>query len=69
MAGYELSKLQAHTQRLLVERSRLELEEAALLSARRLQELADVQQYVDPAPGTTHYLPKADTSLALNHGQ
>ena len=69
MAGFELSKLQDHNQRLLIEKSRLELEEAALLSAKRLQELADVQQYVDPAPGTTHYLPKADTSLALNHGR
>jgi hypothetical protein len=69
MAGYELSKLQMQNQRLVVERSRLELEEAALVSAKRLQELADMQQYVDPAPGSTHYLPKAETSLALNHGR
>lgn len=69
MAGYELNRLQAQNQRLVVERSRLELEEASLLSAKRLQELADIQQYVDPAPGKTHYLPKADTSLALNHGR
>jgi hypothetical protein len=69
MAGYELSKLQAQNQHLAIEKSRLELEEASLLSAKRLQELADVQQYVDPAPGKTHYLPKADTSLALNHGR
>lgn len=69
MAGYELSRLQARNQQLVVEKSRLELQEAELLSARRLQELAEAQQYVDPAPGTTHYLPKADTSLALNHGR
>ena len=69
MAGYELNRLQAQNQRLVVEKSRLELEEASLLSAKRLQELADMQQYVDPAPGKTHYLPKADGSLALNHGR
>lgn len=69
MAGYELNRLEAQHQRLVVEKSRLELEEASLMSARRLQELADGQQYVAPAPGKTHYLPKADTSLALNHGR
>ena len=69
MAGYELSRLQAQHQRLITERSHLELQEASLMSAKRLQELADMQQYVDPAPGKTHYLPKADTSLALNHGR
>ena len=66
IAGYELNRLQSQNQSLLVEKSRLELEEARLVSAKRLQELADMQQYVDPA---THYLPKADTSLALNHGR
>ena len=69
MAGYELNRLQTQNQRLTVERSRLELEEASLMSAKRLQELADMQQYVDPEPGKTHYLPKADGSLALNHGR
>jgi hypothetical protein len=69
MAGYELNRLQAQHQRLVVEKARLELEEASLMSAKRLQELADMQQYVDPAPGKTHYLPKSDTSLALNHSR
>ena len=66
MAGYEVSKLQAQYRVLNTERSRLELEEASLASAKRLQEAAD-GKYVDP--GVTHYLPKADTSLALNHGR
>ncbi|MBC8166022.1 MAG: hypothetical protein H7Y20_09130, partial [Bryobacteraceae bacterium] len=48
------------------ERARLELEEAKLVSAERLQQLADVQKFVDPASDRTVYLPKTDASLALN---
>lgn len=66
MAGYQLSQLQQENQRLVTERARLELEEARLVSAERLQELARMQQFVDPAPDRTVYLPKNDSSLALN---
>ena len=53
-------------QRLVGERSRLELEEAKLVSAERLQQLADMQKFVDPASDRTVYLPRNDSSLALN---
>jgi hypothetical protein len=66
LAGYQLSHLQQEHQRLVTEQSRLELDEAKLVSAERLQELAKMQQFVDPAPNTTVYLPKSDSSLALN---
>lgn len=66
MAGYQLSHLRQENQRLVTERARLELEEAKLVSAERLQQLADVQKFVDPASDRTVYLPKTDASLALN---
>lgn len=66
MAGYQLSRLQQENQRLVTERARLELEEARLVSAERLQHLADMQKFVDPAPDRTVYLPRTDNSLAMN---
>ena len=66
MAGYQLNQLQREHERLVSERSKLEIEEARLVSAERLQELAAQQQFIDPAPDRTVYLPKSDTSLALN---
>src|SRR5262245_28971020 len=39
MAGYQLNNLQQEQQRLVTDRARLELEEARLISAERLQEL------------------------------
>src|SRR3954470_13935351 len=66
MAGYQLSRLQQENQRLVGERARLELEEAKLVSAERLQQLADMQKFVDPAPDKTVYLPRNDSSLAMN---
>jgi transposase len=66
MAGYQLSHLQQENQRLVTERAHLELEEAKLASAERLQQLANMQKFADPGPDRTIYLPKTDTSLALN---
>jgi hypothetical protein len=66
MAGYQLNQLQTEHQQLVSERSKLEIEEAKLVSAERLQELANMQQFIDPAPDRTVYLPKSDSSLALN---
>lgn len=66
MAGYQLSQLQQENQRLVTERSRLELEEAKLVSAERLQHLATMQEFIDPAPDRTVYLPKSGNALALN---
>jgi hypothetical protein len=67
MAGYQLSSLQQERERLVAEQATLELEEARLISAERLQELARMQDFVDPSPDSTVYLPpKHDKSLALN---
>lgn len=67
MAGYQLSSLKKEQHRLVSERASLELEEARLISAERLQELARIQEFVDPAPDRTVYLsPKNDKSVALN---
>jgi len=69
LAGYELEGLKQQRQQLMTEKTSLELEEAALLSPERLEELARMQQFIDPAPQQVVYLnPKADGSLALNIG-
>jgi hypothetical protein len=67
LAGYEIETLKAQQQRLLADRTALEVEEAQLLSPERLAELARIQEFIDPAPGQVVYLnPKPDGSLALN---
>ncbi len=69
LTGYELEGLKEQREKLLAEQRSLELEETALLSPERLEELARMQQFVDPAPEQVVYLnPKADGSLALNIG-
>ena len=67
LAGYQISNLSQEHGRLMNERARLELEEAKLVSTARLQELARVQEFVDPAPANTVYLQPNDKTLALNH--
>ena len=66
MAGYQLSNLQQENHKLQVERTQLELEEARLVSTERLEQIAKDMQLVDPAPDSTIYLDKKDSSLALN---
>ncbi len=67
MASYQLHQLQQEHQRLVGEESRLELEEATLVSPERLQRLAKDEGFTDPTPDHTIYLtPKNDGSLALN---
>ena len=66
-AGYQLQALKQERQRLMDERSTLEVEEAALLSPERLEKLARAQRLLEPAPGqVVHLDPHADGSLALN---
>jgi hypothetical protein len=66
-AGYQLQALKQERQRLVDERSTLEVEEAALLSPSRLERLARAQKLLEPAPGQVIHLdPHADGSLALN---
>lgn len=66
-AGYQLQSLKQERQRLIDERSSLEVEEAVLLSPERLEKLARAQKLLEPAPGqVVHLDPHADGSLALN---
>lgn len=66
-AGYQLQALKLERQRLMDERSTLEVEEAVLLSPERLEKLARAQKLLEPAPGqVVHLDPRADGSLALN---
>ena len=67
LAGYHLQALKQERQRLVDERSTLEVEEAALLSPARLERLARAQKLLEPAPGQVVRLdPPADGSLAMN---
>ena len=65
LAGYQIEDLRREAQRLASDRSALELEEAALLSPARMQELARMQRFIDPAPEKVVYLdPPGDTEFA-----
>ena len=67
LAGYQIESLKLDQQKLLAQRSALEVQEAQLLSPERLEELARTQQFVDPGPEQIVFLqPKADGSRALN---
>ena len=50
MAGYKIEALRQERQRLELDRAALELAEAKLLSPARLEQLARMQRFVDPAP-------------------
>jgi len=67
--GYDLEGLKTQQNRLLDERSTLELEEARLLAPARLQELARARELAPPAAGSVVYLSPGSGSgaeLALN---
>lgn len=65
LAGYQMQNLRQEQERLRNELAVLELQEARLLSPERLEELARIQQFIDPEPGKMIFLgPKED--LALN---
>ena len=66
-AGYQLQALKLERQRLIDERSTLEVAEAALLSPGRLEKLARAQKLLEPVAGQViHLEPRADGSLAMN---
>jgi cell division protein FtsL len=70
MAGYQIDSLSREHARLLRDRGRLELEEAALLSPQRLQELARDLRLVDPDSAHVVYLNSGHGgALALNAPQ
>ena len=65
MAGYRLEALRQEQARLQLDRSSLELAESKLLSPARLEELARMQRFVDPAPEKVVYLDgRSDRILA-----
>jgi len=67
ITGYHIQGLEQERARLLAEKEALEVQEAALLSPQRMEQLAQEMQLRDPAPGQVLVLnPKADGSLALN---
>ena len=66
LAGYQIDTLERERDRLLIDQQTLEAEEAKLLSPQRLEELARIQEFVDPPPDKViHLSPQADQSLAL----
>src|SRR6266849_1342269 len=70
LAGYQIQSLREEAQRLAGQRASLELQEAKLLSPERMEELARIQQFIDPAPQKVVYLDSKDgSSLALNKKQ
>lgn len=70
LSGYQIQALKAEQQKLITERSALELSEAKLLSPERLATLAHDQQFVDPAPESVVYLmePGNGEHVAMNVG-
>ncbi len=66
IAGYQLESLRAEQQKLMSDKANLELEEARLLSPERLEQLARIQNFVDPAPRTVVYLDAKSGALAMN---
>lgn len=65
LAGYQMQSLRQEQERLHNELSVLELQEARLLSPERLEQLARIQRFIDPEPGTVVYLGHKE-DLALN---
>jgi len=65
IAGYRLEALRQERGRLMLDRTALEYQESKLLDPARLEELAKIQQFVDPAPTKVVYLDgKTDQVLA-----
>src|SRR5579863_243286 len=65
MAGYKMEALRQERQRLELDRAALELQETKLLSPARLEELARMQRFVDPAPEAVVYLEGAKSDAIL----
>jgi hypothetical protein len=65
IAGYKLEALRKERHQLDLDRAALEYQETKLLSPARLEELARMQRFVDPAPEAVVYLDgKSDQILA-----
>lgn len=67
LAGFQVQALRQDAHRLANESAALELQEAELLSPSRMQELARIQQFVDPPPQKVVYLDgQPDAQVAQN---
>ncbi|HEX5431967.1 MAG TPA: hypothetical protein VFW83_08380 [Bryobacteraceae bacterium] len=66
LAGYQIQTLKTEGQRLSAEQASLEIQEAGLLSPARIEQLANEQQFADPAPESVVYLNNRQGSLAMN---
>jgi hypothetical protein len=65
LAGFQLESLRTQKSQLEADLRLLEVEEARALSPERMEELARMQEYVDPAPGAVVHLP-AKEAVAMN---
>ena len=65
LAGYQIQSLRREGQRLSAEQASLETREAQLLSPERMDELARMQHFIDPAPESVVYLDSEGGSLAM----
>src|SRR5258708_10087612 len=67
LAGYQVQSLKQEGQRLANEQASLEVEEAQMLSPARMEELARMQQFIDPPSQKVVYLDTRHRgSLAMN---
>jgi hypothetical protein len=67
LAGYQIQSLREEGQRLATEQGSLEVKEASLLSPARMEELARMQQFIDPPSQKVVYLDSSKGgSLAMN---
>lgn len=67
LAGYQIQTLRQDGERLATEQASLELNEAKLLSPARMEELARIQQFIDPPAQKVVYLENAQAgTVAMN---
>ncbi len=63
VTGYKMEALRQERARLELDRAALELQESRLLNPARLEELARIQRFVDPAPQSVVYLDAKQDSV------
>src|SRR5450432_1120371 len=62
LAGYQIQSLREESKRLASEQASLELQEAKLVSPEHMEQLARMQQFIDPEPEKVVYLDSKDGS-------
>jgi hypothetical protein len=69
LAGYQIQSLKEEAKHLATEQASLELQEARLLSPARMEELARMQQFVDPEAQKVVYLDSKNGSAVAMNGK